>query len=74
MCDDDCPACGTRHISPDDSDDLAEIVNEDNGQFAVLVSPETAEHNPAYREVARFATEKLANEFLEARDRFDHYE
>jgi len=23
QCDDDCPACGLRHISPADSDDIA---------------------------------------------------
>ena len=31
MCDDDCPDCGARHLSPYDSDDLTEIVVPSGG-------------------------------------------
>ena len=54
MCDDDCPHCGARHMSPYDSDDLTETSEYDGRAIVLLVSPDTAEHTPDYREVARF--------------------
>jgi LmbE family N-acetylglucosaminyl deacetylase len=54
MCDDDCPDCGARHMSPYESDNLTTVVERENGQFVVLWSPETAEHQPDYRELGRF--------------------
>jgi DNA-directed RNA polymerase subunit RPC12/RpoP len=60
-CDDDCPHCGARHISPDRSDDLTEIVEEsDDGQFVVRRSPASAEHRPDYAEIGRFPTREAA--------------
>jgi hypothetical protein len=63
MCDDDCPHCGARHSSPVDSDDLTVLVEPEGSEFVVLRSPETAEHDPDYAEVARFPTRAKAEEF-----------
>lgn len=60
-CDDDCRQCGTRHISPDASEDLTECVVADGAEFVVLRSPATAGHAPDYTEVARFQSYKAAN-------------
>jgi predicted nucleic acid-binding Zn-ribbon protein len=54
MCDDDCPHCGARHSTPVDSDDLTVVVEPDASEFVVLRSPDAAEHDPDYREVAAF--------------------
>lgn len=51
-CDDDCPDCGARHMSPLNSDDLTEIVDERGGKFVALRSREDAEDSPDYEEVA----------------------
>ena len=63
MCDDDCPHCGARHMSPTDSDDLSAIVEARYGVFAVLVSPRSAEHTPDYEMVAVFVTRPEAEAF-----------
>ena len=68
MCDDDCPHCGARHMSPYDSDDLTEIVAPDRNEFVALRSPDTAEHDPDYRELGRFQTRAQAEHFLAARE------
>ena len=60
MCDDDCPHCGARHMTPYDSNDLSTVVEESDGKFVVLWSPETAEHTPDYRELGRFPTREQA--------------
>jgi hypothetical protein len=62
-CDDDCPACGARHRSPSESDDLTAIVEYRWGVFAVFESPATAEHGPDYAMVAAFLTSAEANAF-----------
>jgi hypothetical protein len=67
MCDDDCRHCGARHMSPYKSDDLTEIIQPDGEKFVVLWSPETAEHQPVYRELARFSTRAEAKAFLATR-------
>jgi hypothetical protein len=51
-CDDDCPDCGARHMSPYESDDLTEVIEERDGKFIAVLSPESAEHGPDYREIA----------------------
>jgi hypothetical protein len=63
-CDDDCPYCGARHSTPVDSDDLTVVVETDGSEFVVLRPPDTAEHDPDYREVGRFPTRVMAEEFL----------
>ncbi len=68
-CDDDCPNCGARHMSPIDSDDLTVIVHQKaDGRFVVLRSPPTAEHSPDYAEVAVFPTEAEAQAFIDSED------
>ena len=51
MCDDDCPYCGARHMSPYDSEDLTLVVEQKGGEYVVLESPDAAEHEPDYREL-----------------------
>ena len=53
-------------MSPSESDDLTEIIEPREGAFVVLWSPETAEHDPDYRELGIFPTEAKAREFLQA--------
>jgi hypothetical protein len=67
MCEDDCPYCGARHMTPYGSDDLTEIVELRDGTFVVLQSPETAEHHPAYLECATFPTLDQVQAYLHPR-------
>ena len=65
MCDDDCPECGARHMSPgSESEDLTEVIERDGDEFIVLWSPETAEHEPDYRELGTFSSRAQAEAFL----------
>jgi predicted nucleic acid-binding Zn-ribbon protein len=64
MCDDECPHCGMRDMSPFKSNDLTELVAPDGDQFAILRSPETAEHDPDYAEIGRVPTRAKAEAFL----------
>jgi predicted nucleic acid-binding Zn-ribbon protein len=63
MCDDDCPQCGARHMTPYDSDDLTTVIEPDGKEFVVLWSPETAERDADYRELGRFTTKAEAERF-----------
>lgn len=63
-CDDECDRCGSRDWSPYRSDDLTEVIEQQGDQFAVLLSPENAEHRPNYRTVARFPTQAAAQKFV----------
>ncbi len=53
-CDDDCPHCGARHMSPSASENLTKIVYWRRDKVVLLVSPDTAEHFPDYKEIAVF--------------------
>jgi transcription initiation factor IIE alpha subunit len=64
MCDDDCPRCGSRHLTPFKSDDLTSIIEQRGKEFVVLWSPETAEHDPDYRELGAFRSREQAEAFL----------
>jgi hypothetical protein len=64
MCDDDCPHCGARHSTPVDSEDLTVIVEPNRNEFVVLRSPDTAEHDPGYRELGHFPSRAKALEFF----------
>jgi hypothetical protein len=55
-------------MSPFDSENLTEIVEQDGSEFVAIRSPDTAEHDPDYREVGRFATREKAEEFLTSLD------
>jgi predicted nucleic acid-binding Zn-ribbon protein len=64
MCDDDCPHCGARHMSPSKSEDLTELVLQDGDEFIAMRSPETAEYDPDYEELGRFPNRAKAEECL----------
>lgn len=64
MCDDDCPHCGARHMSPYESDDLTYVVERRGNEFFVLRSPDAAGHYPQYRELAVFPTKEQAERYL----------
>jgi hypothetical protein len=51
-------------MSPYESGDLTEIIEQEGQEFIVLWSPETAEHDPAYCELGRFPTRAEAKAFL----------
>jgi hypothetical protein len=53
-----------RDMTPYDSEELTTLIEEERGEFVVLWSPETAEHDPDYRELGRFPTREKAIEFL----------
>lgn len=53
-------------MSPVESDDLTEIIDEGNDvAFKVYRSPETAEHEPDYQLVGTFPSKEAARAFLE---------
>ena len=64
MCDDECPECGARDMSPFDSEDLTDCIAWNGEEFVAMRSPTSAEHDPDYRELGRFPTEVLALEYL----------
>lgn len=51
-------------MTPFKSDDLTEVIEENDGTFVVLWSPETAEEQPDYCELGRFPTRADAAAFL----------
>jgi hypothetical protein len=51
-------------MSPYGSDDLTTVIALNKGQFVVLWSPETAEHDPDYCELGRFVTRADAEAFV----------
>jgi len=51
-------------MSPVRSDDLTELIEQEGQEFVVLRSPDTAEHDPDYRELGRFPTRAKAEAFL----------
>ena len=63
-CDDDCPDCGARHMSPSESDDLTHVIEQRGDRFVVLRSPDAAEHSPDYFEMASFTTRQEAEHYL----------
>jgi hypothetical protein len=67
-CDDDCPHCGARHMSPVESDDLTKIIVQRGDNFVVMRSASNAGHEPIYLEVVSFANRQNAESFLRSRD------
>jgi hypothetical protein len=51
-------------MSPFDSESLTELVAQDGKEFVAIRSPDTAEHDPDYRELGRFPTREKVEEFL----------
>lgn len=66
MCDDECPECGARDMSPSRSEDLTELIVRREDRFVVLRSPDDAEDEPGYEELGRFPSRGKAEEFLAA--------
>lgn len=54
-------------MSPYKADDLTEVIEQHEDKFVVLWSPETAEHDPDYRELGTFLTRQKAEAFLTSR-------
>lgn len=63
-CEDDCPDCDARHMTPYESEDLTHVIEPEDGEFVVLWSPEVAEHDPSYCELGRFSSLAKAEAFL----------
>ena len=40
MCDDECPRCGARNMTPYDSEDLTTLIEEEGSEYVVLWSPD----------------------------------
>jgi hypothetical protein len=51
-------------MSPFDSENLTELVEQDGNEFVAIRSPDTAEHDPDYRELGRFPALETAEAFL----------
>jgi hypothetical protein len=51
-------------MSPYDSDDLTELIEKREGHFFVYRSPESAEHDPNYEQIAKFPTLQEAEAYL----------
>ncbi len=74
-CDDDCPACGSRHYSPYASDDLSVVVEEaEDGKYAIYYSPPDADDRPRYvllatvNKALALLFEKIATDLAGAED------
>ena len=63
-CDDECPYCGCRDMSPFDSENLTGLIQQDGKEFVAIRSPDSAEHDPDYEEIGRFPTRAQAEEFF----------
>ena len=51
-------------MSPFDSENLSELIEQDGNEFVAIRSSRSAEHDPDYQEVGRFPTLEAAEEFL----------
>ena len=65
-CDDECPACGSGDWSPEESEDLTEVVWETAAGFALMRSPVWADDRPSYERTAVFDSRLQANRYLHA--------
>ena len=55
-------------MTPYESEDLTELIEQDGGEFVAMRSPESAEHDPDYCLLGRFPTREQAEEFLASTD------
>ena len=55
-------------MSPYDSEDLTVVIEQERDEFVVLKSSDSAEHDPAYRELGRFSTEQMAQAFVDSEE------
>jgi hypothetical protein len=51
-------------MSPFQSEDLTELIERQGDEFVAIRSPDSAEHDPDYREVGRLPTRAKAEEFF----------
>lgn len=65
-CDDECPHCGARHMSPYNSEDLTYYVEVGSGgsTFEVYESPLSAEHEPDYKMIAVTTSKEAAEDYI----------
>ena len=66
-CDDDCPHCGARHMSPFESDDLSWLVEgpDDEGVYTVMRSADDAEDDPNYQVVFTTSSQEKAQDWID---------
>lgn len=58
-CDDECPECEARNISPVSSEDLTIVAEpDDDGSWTIWRSPVEAEDRPRYEVVGRLNPQK----------------
>jgi hypothetical protein len=62
-CDDDCPACGARHMTPSHSDDMGIVIEPAGGGFVVRRSSPAASDAPEYETIACFESLKEAEAY-----------
>jgi hypothetical protein len=55
-------------MTPFDSHDLTELIEQEGDKFVALRSPSSAEHDPDYRELGRFPSRAQAEECLASFD------
>jgi hypothetical protein len=51
-------------MSSFDNENLTELIEQDGKEFVAIRSPDTAEHDPDYRELGRFPSREKAEDFL----------
>jgi hypothetical protein len=61
-------------MSPYDSIDVTEIIQEYKGKFLVYISPDSAEDSADYELVAECDTREGAEEFLKSGEGYSHRE
>lgn len=66
QCDDECPACEARHVSPNDSEDLTTVVEREKAYYVVYYSSDDAEETPNYVKAGTLLTHDLAQAFADA--------
>ncbi|MHB1109189.1 MAG: hypothetical protein ACYCZU_02545 [Devosia sp.] len=64
-CDDECPHCGARNMSPYDSDDLTFQIERQDHLYIVYESPPSAEDKPRYEDVAVALSHSAALVYVE---------
>ena len=65
MVDGECLHCRAAEITRGDAQDLTWSISRHAKRYAVLRSPDAAEHNPGYEEIARFPTLDLSATYID---------
>lgn len=64
MCDDQCPNCGAKDMSPSDSIDKTLYINETDSEFQVYKMPHDATSDADYELIAEFDTREEAEDCM----------